>query len=59
VAVDHHISQSILTPLMSDDALLQAALDLANSRLEYSGDDPQSVLRKLMCVIPNICMNCD
>lgn len=53
-AVDHHVNQSILTPLMSEDSLLEAVLDLANSDSEYAGDDPQSVLRKLMCATQHV-----
>ena len=51
-AVDHHIAQTVLTPLMSDEFVLEAALDLSSEVEQFSGDDPQSVLRKLLCVPP-------
>lgn len=48
-AVDHHVAQTILTPLMSDEFVLEATLDLAAEVEQFAGDDPQSVLRKLLC----------
>jgi hypothetical protein len=45
-AVDHHVS-NILTPLLSNDAILVAAEELGAAE----GDDPQNTLRKLLCAV--------
>lgn len=45
--VDHHISR-ILTPLLSDDAVLEAVEALADTPA-FRGEDPEGILGSLLC----------
>lgn len=54
--VDNHISR-ILTPLLSDDSLLEAVEELTTGG-EHRGDDPETVLGSLLCApLPHLLLH--
>jgi hypothetical protein len=48
-AVDHHNSR-IFTPLLSDEAVLDGLERLSEPGQQFESEDPQSIIRHLMCV---------
>lgn len=57
-AVDHHNSR-IFTPLLADEAVLDELERLSEADSRFAGDDPQSIIRSLMCVPPSERVACD
>jgi hypothetical protein len=56
-AVDHHVSNSILTPLLSDDKIIEEALALSSTS-RFRGEDPQSILKQMMWAFLETCRMC-